>query len=114
MAVRDQIQQVKQAQEVIRELFGRGRLSFEEAERSVDEHRRLDGHIGELRNRQFEEMAERITGDADSYEPVDSSDVARRLREFALHCARQWFPSCSLAEIEDLADSLEDIGPLTV
>lgn len=109
MAVRDRIQQVKRAQEVIRERFQRGGLSFEEAERSVDEHRRLDGQIEELRKRQFEAMAERITNDADSYEPVSSSDVAKRLREFAIHIARQWFPSYTDAEIQDLADSLEDI-----
>ncbi|GCE31979.1 hypothetical protein KDA_74630 [Dictyobacter alpinus] len=109
MAVRDQIQQVKQTQNVIRERFQRGGPLFEEAERSVDEHRRLDAQIEELRERQFEAMAERITDDADAYELVSSSDIARRLRQFAVHIAWQCFPAHTEAEIKDLVDSLEDI-----
>ena len=109
MTVRDQIQQVKQKQEDIRACFQSGGLSFEEAERAVDEHRKLDRQIEQLREEQFEGMAQRITDDADAYEPVSSSDVAKRLREFSVHIARQCFPSHSDAEIQDLADSLKDI-----
>ena len=57
-------------------------------------------------------MAKRITRDVDTYESVDSEDVAKRLREFAMFCAQQWFPSESDDRLQDIVDSLEDIRRL--
>lgn len=108
MTIQEQMEKLKKKQEAIQASLQRGGLSFMGIQEAVQAHKELDLSLKELRERQFMEMAKCIS--AEEYEPVDPSSAAVHLRAFAVHIARQWFPTYTDAEIAVKVDALEDIS----